>query len=229
MNVALDSARILSLCAGFDGLSLGLRIAFPGARVVGIVERQAYPAAALVAGMEAEALDQAPVWDCLESFDGRRWRGAVDLVCAGFPCQPWSAAGKQLGLQDERWLWPAIARIIGECEPRYVFLENVPDLRSKGGLVAVLRDLANLGFDAEWDLFSAAEIGANHERERIFIFGFRPDADSHEHESGSPENGRTAGAIVCADPGGPRLPECEREALQRARGGAGKGSSCRTL
>jgi len=92
------------------------------------VERDPFAAAVLVARMADQALDQAPVWDDLRSFDGRPWRGRVDLVTAGFPCQPWSAAGRRQGIEDDRWLWPDVARIVAEVGPRLVLLENVPVL-----------------------------------------------------------------------------------------------------
>ncbi len=158
---------VLSLCAGIGGLDLGLRLAC-GARTVCYVEREAYACAVLVARMEEGALDAAPIWFDLLTFDGRPWAGAVDIVAAGFPCQPFSVAGAQLGVEDERWIWPDIARIVREVRPRYVFLENVPPL-VKHGLGIVLADLAALGFDAEWGVFAASEVGAPHQRERIFI------------------------------------------------------------
>jgi DNA (cytosine-5)-methyltransferase 1 len=97
----------------------------PGYRTVGHVERETYAAAILVARMEEAALDPAPVWDDIASFDGRPWCGAVDIVTAGYPCQPFSVAGKRRGADDPRHLWPHVARIIGEVEPPFVFLENV--------------------------------------------------------------------------------------------------------
>lgn len=92
----------------------------------------------------------------------------VDVVCGGFPCQPFSVAGRRGGLGDARWLWPEYARIIEEIEPAIVVGENVPGLR-KAGLRVVLADLARLGFDAEWATFRASDIGAPHERNRIWI------------------------------------------------------------
>jgi DNA (cytosine-5)-methyltransferase 1 len=160
--------NILALCAGVGGLELGLKLAVPGARLVGACERDPFAAAVLVARMAEAALDPAPIWDDLRTFDGRPWRATVDCITAGFPCQPWSTAGKRLGMEDERWLWPDIARIIREVQPGWVFLENVPRLVS-GGLGAILADLAACGFDAEWDCFSAADLGAPHKRERIFL------------------------------------------------------------
>jgi DNA (cytosine-5)-methyltransferase 1 len=143
------------------------------------VERDSYAAATLVARMEEAHLDQAPVWDDLTTFDSGAWRGRVDLISSGFPCQPFSAAGSQRGIEDERWLWPAIAGIIRGVGPRFVFLENVPGL-IRGGLALVLADLANLGFDAEWGLLSAAEVGAPHKRERFWLLAYASGLNERE-------------------------------------------------
>ena len=187
----------MALCAGAGGLELGLRIALDDDyRCVVYVEREAYAASALVARMADQALDTAPVWDDLSTFDGKPWRGVVDIVSAGFSCQPWSIAGKQFGLEDERWIWPDIARILCEVRPEWVFLENVGGL-IRGGLEQVLRDLAISGFDAEWDSLSAAEIGAPHVRERLFILAHRASKRPGEAwgvhaESQSRAGGRSA-------------------------------------
>lgn len=165
----------LALCAGAGGLELGLHLAEPGYRTVGFVEREARAAASLVARMADSPLGEAPVWDDLGTFDGRRWRGCVDIVSAGFPCQPFSVAGQQRGIEDERHLWPDVARVIGEVCPAWVLLENVPGLATtiapdgRSALETVCDDLQELGFAVAWDEFSAAEVGASHLRERIFI------------------------------------------------------------
>lgn len=170
----------LALCAGAGGLELGVGLACDalgiggGYRLVGAVERDAYAAACLVARMEDETLDQAPVWDDLATFDGRPWRGRVDLVSAGFPCQPWSQVGKRAGRDDARWLWPLIVSIIRDVGPGLVFVENVPGLAARGGgLGDVLGSLADLGFDAEWERLGAAEVGAPHKRERFWLLAYR--------------------------------------------------------
>jgi DNA (cytosine-5)-methyltransferase 1 len=158
----------IHLCSGYGGFELGFKLAGINARTVAHVERDTYAAATLVARMAEAHLDQAPIWDDLTTFDGQAWRGKVDCITAGFPCQPFSAAGKQLGVEDDRWIWPAIKRIIFDVGPSFVFLENVPQL-VRGGLAFVLSDLAQLGFDAEWGLYSAAEVGAPHKRERFWL------------------------------------------------------------
>ena len=162
----------LSLCSGAGGLELGLNLASPRLRVLGYVERDAYAAACLLARMEDAALELAPVW-CgdIAELDPAPFRG-VDLVSAGFPCQPSSAAGRRRGTNDARWLWPEIARVVGAVDPRLVLVENVPGLLTVNGGAAfgeVVEDLAALGFDAEWDLFSASETGAPHRRERLYL------------------------------------------------------------
>lgn len=175
--------RTLHLCSGYDGFELALRLAGVRSRTVAHVERDAYAAATLVARMEDQALDRAPVWSDLTTFDGRAWRGAVDLVTAGFPCQPFSAAGEKRGVDDERWLWPAIGRIVRDVGPRFVLLENVPQLVGLG-LPHVLADLAELGFDAEWGLLSAAAVGAPHKRERLWLLAH---ADVRQRQPASGE------------------------------------------
>jgi DNA (cytosine-5)-methyltransferase 1 len=165
----------LALCAGVGGLELGVRIATRGHhRVVCYVEREAYAAATLVARMEDAALDQAPVWDDLTTFDGSEWRGVVDCITSGLPCQPYSLAGKRLGHDDERALWPEFIRIVRECEPAFVFLENVPAFLKHFG--PVWRDLRELGFQCAPPLFqTASERGGPHERKRLFVLAAHAD------------------------------------------------------
>lgn len=161
----------LAICAGVGGLELGLSIAVKDYRTVCYIERESFSAATLVARMEGQSLDTAPIWDDLTTFDSKQWLGKVDIISAGFPCQPWSVAGAKKGTEDDRWLWPSIARIIREVEPNLVFLENVPGLLT-GGLEHVLGDLAEMGFNAEWGCISAREVGASHKRERVFILAY---------------------------------------------------------
>ncbi len=167
---------VLALLAGIGGLELGVQLAVPGARVVCAVERQAFAAACLARHQVATGAVY-PVWDDLSTFDGTAWRGCVDLVTAGIPCQPFSVAGQQRGTEDERWLWPEVFRILRESESPAIFLECTPGLR-RLGLPEILRDLAELGLDAVWsDQFSAESVGAPHKRRRFFLLARRvPDA-----------------------------------------------------
>ena len=183
----------LSLCAGNGGMSLGLRLAVPEARTICMVEREGFACADLARKMQAGRLDQAAVFSDVATFDGKPWRGVVDIVTAGFPCQPFSTAGGHRGVEDERWLWPSIERIIGECEPRFVFLENVPGV-VQHGLGPVLRGLAGFGFDAEWSLFSASSVGAPHIRKRFFLLAAHSDCEPVREEFGVTESRGERGA-----------------------------------
>ena len=110
-----------------------------------------------------------PIWDDVRTFSGHEWRGKVDIVSGGFPCQDISCAGKGAGISGERsGLWAEMARIIGEVRPRYAFVENSPMLVTRG-LDRVLCDLAAMGFDAEWGVIGAHHFGAPHKRERLWI------------------------------------------------------------
>jgi len=173
----VDSQQInhLSLCAGYGGFDIGLQSVLPACRTVAYVEIEAFAIANLVAKMEAGRLDDAPVYTDVRSFPYRSFHGLVDIITGGFPCQPFSIAGKRAGVDDERHLWPAIARGISECRPAVVFLENVDGIataKSPGYhsvLHHVISDLEGMGFRATAGCFTAAEVGATHLRKRWFI------------------------------------------------------------
>jgi len=157
----------LALFAGAGGGILGGKLL--GWRTVCAVEWEAYPASVLCARQNDKILPPFPIWDDVQTFDGTSWQGIVDVVSGGFPCQDISAAGKGAGIEGKRsGMWSHMARIIGEVRPQYAFVENSPMLTSRG-LGVVLADLSKMGFNAEWGVFSAADIGANHLRERIWI------------------------------------------------------------
>lgn len=177
--MAVSPLNVLSLCAGVGGLDLGVGLAEPEAQTVCYVEWNHFAASVIAARAEDGALDDAPIWDDVGSFDGGPWRGVVDCIAAGFPCQPVSLAGKRQGMADERFIWGDIVRIVREVGPRLIFLENVPGILSADAgqfLGRVLGDVAELGFAAEWDVFSAAETGAPHRRERWFLLGLADDS-----------------------------------------------------
>jgi DNA (cytosine-5)-methyltransferase 1 len=157
----------LALFAGAGGGILGGKLL--GWRTVCAVEWEPYPASVLCARQNDGLLPTFPIWDDVQTFDGHPWRGIVDVISGGFPCQDISAAGKGAGIDGERsGMWGEMARIIREVRPRYVFVENSPMLTSRG-LGRVLGDLASMGFDAKWGVLGAADIGANHQRDRIWI------------------------------------------------------------
>ena len=150
--------RVISLCSGVGGLDIGLRLAIPALRVVTYVEREGPAAGLLVEAIEAGEMDAAPVWTDLRTFDGRGYRGIVDGVIGGYPCQGESVAGRQRGVDDPRWLWPDVARIVRESEPRWCFFENVANHANKGFRV-VGPELEEMGYRVEAGVFSAAEVG----------------------------------------------------------------------
>ena len=157
----------LALFAGAGGGILGGKLL--GWRTVCAVEWEPYPASILCARQNDGFFPPFPIWDDVQTFDGKPWRGIVDVVSGGFPCQDISAAGKGAGIDGERsGMWGEMARVICEVRPRFVFVENSPMLTSRG-LGRVLGDLASMGFDARWGVLGAADVGANHQRDRIWI------------------------------------------------------------
>jgi DNA (cytosine-5)-methyltransferase 1 len=157
----------LALFAGAGGGILGGKLL--GWRTVCAVEWDAYARDVLVARQNDGCLDPFPIWDDVQTFDGLPWRGAVDVVSGGFPCQDISVAGKGVGIDGKRsGMWKHMARIVREVGPRFVFVENSPALTVRG-LGVVLGDLAAMGYDADWGVLGAIHAGAPHKRERIWI------------------------------------------------------------
>jgi len=157
----------LALFAGAGGGLLGSRLL--GWKTVCYIEHNPYRVEVLKARIKDGCLDEAPIWDNVQTFDGHPWAGLVDIVTAGFPCQPWSQAGKHRGELDERNLWPDTIRVIREVRPRWALLENVPNILSRSYVRRIFGDLAQSGYDARWDCISAKDIGAPHLRRRIWI------------------------------------------------------------
>lgn len=170
----------ISLCAGGGGLDLGLELAIPSARAVCYVEREAFGIARLVEAMQQGHLAEAPVWTDVSTFRGRAWRGLVDGVIGGIPCQPHSYAGRRKGADDERDLWPDTRRIVNECRPWFVLIENVAGMLvgpegQTAGAARVRRDLAAMSFRSEIVLVRASEVRASHERARVFVLALADD------------------------------------------------------
>jgi len=157
----------LALFAGNGGGILGGKLL--GWKTVCAVEINAYRARRLMQRQNEGHLSPFPVWDNVCTFDGKPWRGIIDVVSGGFPCQDLSCAGFGDGLEGERsGLWKEMGRIIDEVRPRFAFVENSPMLTSRG-LGRILGDLAEMGFDARWGSFTARDEGSPIERERLFI------------------------------------------------------------
>ena len=161
----------LALFAGAGGGILGGHLL--GWRTVCAVEWEAYPASVLVARQNDKILPPFPIWDDVQNFDGKPWKGIVDVVSGGFPCQDLSVANQGGdGLDGARsGLWKEMARIIGEVRPKFVFVENSPMLVTRG-LGTVLSDLSEMGFNAEWCVLGADSVGAHHRRERVWVLAY---------------------------------------------------------
>lgn len=206
------SLNYISLCTGGGGLDLGVELAIPDARPIVLVEREAFAVATLVSAMENGLMAQAPVWSDVRTFNGRPWRGLVDGVIGGIPCQPHSVAGKRLGAKDERDLWADARRIIVQSGAWWCLIENVQGMLSTGGAERVWSDLRRLGFEVEGGLFTSAEVGAPHERKRVFILAVRDVGNA----DGARLEGRTGG----------KSDECAGERLARAAGDTVGDTSC---
>jgi len=161
----------ISVCSGYGGIDLGLRRVCPSLRTIAYAEIEAFAIECLLARMEGGQLDPAPIWSDLKSFPWAHFTGLVDILSGGYPCQPFSAAGKRLGADDPRHLWPSIAAGIAVMRPRVCFFENVEGHISLG-LREVIGELEELGYAVSWGIFSAAECGAPHQRKRVFIMAY---------------------------------------------------------
>ena len=160
----------LALFAGAGGGILGGKLL--NFRTVCAVEINDYARRVLMQRQDDGCLEPFPIWDDVTTFDGKPWRGVVDIITGGFPCQDISSAGNGKGLDGERsGLWRDMARIIGEVRPRLVLVENSPLLVGRG-LAVVLRDLAGLGYDAKWCVLGAHHAGGPHRRERAWIVAY---------------------------------------------------------
>ena len=168
-----------------------------GFKTVCYVETESYRVEVLKARIRDGLLDDAPIWGDVRSFtkrnnncrrffrELRKIRHSL-VVTAGFPCQPWSSAGKRLGSVDPRNLWPDTIRIIREIRPQWCLLENTPNLLSgsHGYFGQILQDLAESGYNARWKVLSAAELGAPHKRDRIWVVAANTDCNELRLESG---------------------------------------------
>src|SRR4051812_43969158 len=167
----MSRRRVAELCAGYGGLTMGLALASLDVELAWYAETD--PAASTVMAAHHPGVPN------LGDITATDWTTApsVDLLAAGFPCQPYSLAGKRKGASDERWIWPAVADAIRDLRPRLVFLENVPGLLVGGGMGRVLADLAAIRYVGSWRCVRASDVGAPHRRERVFILASPADAD----------------------------------------------------
>nr|WP_243246939.1 DNA cytosine methyltransferase [Pseudomonas sp. S25] len=211
----------LALFAGSGGGILGGHLL--GWRTVCAVERDAYSAQVLAQRQNDGALPTFPIWSDVCSFDGRPWRGLVDVVSGGFPCQDISVAGNGAGIDGARsGLWREMARIISEVRPKKVYLENSPLLVGRG-LALVLGDLAQMGYDAQWCIVSASDTGAPHQRDRVWLVAHT--SCMGQQEGGLPvreskevsETGNRGDALAYADGARQPQPQPARQQQQQER------------
>lgn len=210
--------RELSLFSGAGGGLLGTHLL--GWRPVGYVEWDDYCQRVLRARIDDGYLPDAPIFGDIRAFvhDGyaASYTGLVDVVTGGFPCQPFSTAGKRAGADDPRNMWPATIDVIRVVRPRWCLLENVPGLLSSGYFGTVIGDLAASGYDARWRVLSAAELGAPHKRDRLWILctDTQHSAGSAQQERQHPRSAESTGG--CADrlEQGPNVADAEGQPVR---------------
>ncbi len=172
--------KCLDLFSGIGGIALGLEAA--GMETVGFCERESACRYWL-----SQHWPHTPIYDDIKTLTGAIVKmdcGPIDIIAGGFPCQPFSVAGKQKGTEDERHLWPEMSRIIREVRPRWVLAENVPGLRTIAADL-VLEDLEGQGYTC-WPLVvGASDVGAPHRRQRVWIIGLRKDSGPERRDRGA--------------------------------------------
>ena len=175
MDTTEELPTVIAFCAGYGGIERGLDLAGIEHRVIAYVEIEAFAIANLVSKMEAGLLPPAPIYTDIKTFPSEIFRGKVSILTGGYPCQPFSAAGKRLGKDDPRHLWPHIRRHIEAIRPAQCFFENVEGHVSLG-LSTVVSDLEEDGYRAAWGIFSAREVDAPHQRKRVYILAYTDSA-----------------------------------------------------
>jgi DNA (cytosine-5)-methyltransferase 1 len=209
--------RELSLFTGAGGGILGSKLL--GWTTIGYVEWNDYCQRVLRQRIEDGLIDNAPIFGDIRSFNSEgyaeRYRGMVDVISAGFPCQPFSVAGKRLAENDERNMWPETRECIRIVRPRFALLENVPGLISSGYFGTVLGELSEIGYDAKWCVLSAADVGAPHKRERLWILAYSSEqrlskrSGKESKSEGIPEQSQR----LCKNVPNPNSPQRERGGL----------------
>jgi len=179
--------RELSLFTGAGGGLLGTKLL--GWHTVGYVEFNKYCQQIIAQRIKDGILDEAPIFSDIRTFNdqqfARSYQGLVDVITAGFPCQPFSVAGKQLGADDPRNMWPATIACIRTIRPQLCWLENVPALAVSEYFGTILGELAEAGYNIRWRILSAAELGAPHKRDRLWILAYA------KHNSDITKRGQT--------------------------------------
>ena len=182
---------VISFCSGYGGIERGLELAGIEHRVLAYVEIEAFAIANLVAKMEQGELVPAPIWTDIKTFPSDLFRDSVDIITGGYPCQPFSVAGRAQAFDDPRHLFPYILDHVRTIRPSQCFFENVEGHINRG-LESVLQDLESAGYDSTWGIFSAEEVGAPHQRKRIFILANANGYALRKQSGGSSREDRTS-------------------------------------
>ena len=184
----------ISLFSGYAGIDLALR---DYVRPIIYCEIEKYAQGILISRMDDESIPFAPIWNDVTTLDGTKFRGLVDVIYGGFPCQDISVAGKGAGLDGERsGLFKEIIRLCKEASPQFIFLENVPAIRTRGS-VQVQEALASIGYDSRWFTLSASEVGANHKRERWFCLATNTKSINDRSSNTRESNGQVQQPREC--------------------------------
>lgn len=171
----------LDLFSGIGGLGLALK---DWVRPIAYCECEPYAQAVLLSRMRTGELPMAPIWDDVRTLNGSHFKSRIDIIYGGFPCQDISTAGRGEGLEGKRsGLFFEISRLITELRPRFVFLENVPVITTRG-LSSVIADFTKLGYDTRWTILSAKDVGAHHLRRRWFLLAYSNGESLRLSESG---------------------------------------------
>jgi DNA (cytosine-5)-methyltransferase 1 len=187
VDITKELPTVISFCSGYGGIERGLDLAGFEHRVIAYVEIEAFAIANLVAKMESGQLAPAPIYSNLKTFPAHLFRDKVSLITGGYPCQPFSTSGNRLGADDPRHLWPYIRRHIESIRPLSCFFENVEGHISLG-LRDVIGELEQDGYQTTWGIFSAREVGAPHQRKRVYILADSNSIGLEEHGHCEPSN-----------------------------------------
>jgi DNA (cytosine-5)-methyltransferase 1 len=214
--------NVLDLFSGIGGFSLGFERA--GMKTIAFCECEKHAKLIL-----KKHWPDVPIFDDVSKLDGKQYRGTVDIVCGGFPCQDLSQAGAQAGFDGERSiLYREMLRIISECLPRYAIFENVTGLltgESGRWFAQFLYDLAAIGYDAEWHCIPASEIGANHHRDRVWIIAYHNiGCEREKEEIQSRRNATINGADAVTNTQELHDGAGNREPIKRQKQQLGKGT-----
>lgn len=222
-RIDVDSTQnIISFCTGYGGIESGIRRAGVDVRTVCNVEIETFVQANLVAKTEEGRMDDAPIYSDLKTFPAEIFRGKIHGITCGYPCQPFSSAGKRKGEEDPRHLWPYIRRHIRAIGPSWVLAENVRG-HTTMGLWRVLSDLEEDGYRTEWGLYSAEETGAPHQRIRCFILAklqgsYEPTSELHQVRDAELGDTQHDGSSTAQD-GRSTCEEQEEGRMQELKGG----------